>query len=513
MGSDYPPLARPGIIRHARRHSLTNAPTTGLLLSTKDPNHFRNSSPKAPIVVSTEGDVILKYTNPSSTESCHWKVESNLLMRNSPYFRALMDPNKFSEGRFLAQVKKEPSTQDALPIVVMPASQFTEMCGTDALELFLQILCLDSVDFFDFDELKEFDWRRLFLRNLKTQSPSLISRLIEVADLYNSPHFIRETLKKVGYMFGRSKPQLGKFSPTILKASEDRIRQTLVVAEFLGEYHITKIMTHTLVVIGSKYWTDGTNVPTSPYFRWQYLPHGLEEEIYFRRQCVLNTITDLQAYFLRAYGALEEIDEPKETKPPSLGVAFITSHQHRHFQCRGGFGNASQCDLFHLGQMTRFFALRAKTIFIGSTLIDPDFGLSSDEDEEDEKGRSISGPASDITALVASLKQYPDYQIDLNHQGCGVRRRLLPVLDGIERFILDSRGLLGVNLHEWENVSLRPSIAWSNRNSQADHKVDIRFAKITAVQFPSQAASPARQFTQEEDAWLLFTAKKRNWES
>lgn len=235
----------------------------------------------------------------------------------------------------------------------------------------------------------------------------------------------------------------------------------------------------------------------------------------------MNTITDLQAYFLRLYGALEDPhDEPKPTTTSiraTVGAAFSTSHhQTRNFQCRAGLGNASQCDLFHLGQMTRFFAMKSKTVFLGSTLLDPDFSIIHDHTIDSDDGAATSaathpGLPSDITAILRSLKQYPDYQIDASHQGCGcgVRRRLLPVLTCIEKWILDYRGLLGIDLNLWDDPSSRPSIEWANKQNHRGHVVDIRFEKIVSIRFPFDWSVSSH----EENARLFFTAKRRNWEA
>lgn len=243
----------------------------------------------------------------------------------------------------------------------------------------------------------------------------------------------------------------------------------------------------------------------------------------------MNAITDVQAYFLRIYGALEETHVAKPTHSHrgfALGAAFSTSHPTPQFQCRAGFENGSQCDLFHLGQMTRFFALRAKTIFLGSTLIDPDISIDdNDHDMNEHDGAQASstnpptqtsthqttpsGPPSDLTAIFASLKQYPNYQIDNNHQACGVRRRFLPVLACLEKFILDHRGLLGIDMERWENPQSRGVIEW--RVAPKDHIVDIRFEKIVAIQMPLVTARD--RSSQEDDARLLFTATKYNWEA
>ena len=489
-----------------------HAPNTLKPLDTDDANNAR--------VISPQGNLVIEYQD-SSAVSHRWKVSSQLLMDKSPYFQALLDPEKFAEGRLFAQQRQNlnedvnshhgtgldltKSSPHTLPTFKITADKMLEICGVDAVELFLQIMCLEP--FLD-------EGRVEFEDSLKSRSPSLIARLIEVADWFNSPRFIRNTLRGVGYMFGqRHRSPPGTFNPALLKMKEDRIRQSIIIAHFLQFDLLFETMTHTLLVAGSRFWADGPQRPDTEHLRWRYLPDGIEEELYHRRQCVLNTITDLHAYFLRKYGALEDTDE---TKPPSntgtsLGVAFSTSTQTRKFQCRAGLDNASQCDLFHLGQMTRFFSMRAKTVFIGSTLIDPDFGDDSETEHTNEQRPSStpSDPPSDITTIIASLKQYPDYQIDPNHQACGVRRRLLPIIPCIEKYISDPRSILGIDRQDWDQ---QPRLWTWKGNPQNDHSVAIRFAQITDIQSPSRFPL-MKPVLPKDEARFLFTAKKRNWEA
>lgn len=163
--------------------------------------------------------------------------------------------------------------------------------------------------------------------------------------------------------------------------------------------------------------------------------------------------------------------------------------------------------------MTRFFAMRTKTVFLGSSLIDPDFTLDP-EDHTGEDGddtnfvteRPQSGPPADITTIIASLKQFPDYQIDANHVGCGVRRRIIPALDCIEKFVGDGRGLMGIVLRHPLPLS---STSWSNRSLQKAHTIDIRSSRIKAFRY----SSPGAPSSQEDEARLFFTARTRNWEA
>lgn len=163
--------------------------------------------------------------------------------------------------------------------------------------------------------------------------------------------------------------------------------------------------------------------------------------------------------------------------------------------------------------MTRFFALRAKSIFIGSTLIDPDFRPPGAEDEVDGADQPSTVP--DIASLIVSLKKHPDYQIDLNHQACGVKRRLLPILDGIEKFVMDGRGMLGVVPYIWDQPEHRQRMQWDSEFLFAE-AVDIVLNQISYVHIGPRGAKngyrSGRSLSQEDHARALFTAKRRMWE-
>ncbi|KAJ5465775.1 hypothetical protein N7530_009562 [Penicillium desertorum] len=528
---------------------MNPAKTAGHQSGLSSQNDLKENNEELPTrVISANGDLILEYIAPSDSSSSptrrKWQVASEHLTSHSPYFQALLDPTKFSEGRqFIAQKlawneTKIPgsASQYALPTVRLPSVHSTSMCGEDAIELFLKILCLDS-----FGEAE----RTVFENELKTQSTSLIARMIDLADSMNSPRAVQDVLQRIGYLYGKSKPALlARFNAALLSMKEDRIRQIIFISAFLNDSRLTRIMTHTLLVMGSRFWVNGIDVPEEESLRWKYLRNGLEgefpecilvssrslnhlsaEEIYCRRQYVLNTITDLQAHFLRVYGGMEETDSARSAaKNRTLGAAFTASahalFQSRQFQCRGGFNNASQCDLFQLGQMVRFFSMRARTIFLGSTLIDPDFD-SAPNDADHMAGESMSdqppGPPSDITAVIASIKQYPDYAIDEAHTGCGVRRRIMPALECIEKFVWDDRGLLGVTPVISDIAVSDPSrpskwTRWADF-TRKKHTVDISFARVTAVYYPSAPSKnqATRSTPQEELGRLLFTAARRDW--
>ena len=120
----------------------------------------------------------------------------------------------------------------------------------------------------------------------------------------------------------------------------------------------------------------------------------MTEEIAFRRECVLDTLGSVQKYFIDLY----------------------TSRQP---QCRLGYGSSPICDSFQLGEIIRFFSRK------GLLYVDSAFAVSSAEENE---AYSYDGNIEDI---IAKLKECTSYQIDSYHQHCGLRTKLLPVLESL----------------------------------------------------------------------------------
>ncbi|KAL4912809.1 hypothetical protein BDW62DRAFT_10457 [Aspergillus aurantiobrunneus] len=540
MDSEYPPLPSSRAIDASLQYSslsdgegaaqVSSGSGTPILVTNGSGKYL--SQPSTQVIVDS-GDLVLEYASskyaPLGTSApviYRWRVSSESMMQNSPYFRALLDPDKFSEGRELMRQRElhgldicptanggtaglsgcNSGQDDAFPTMRLPDNHLSSRLGSDTIGFFLRVLSFDS---FSEKEKESFD------AEVRTQRPSFVAGVVELADAFNSPQVIRDTLKRSGYTLGKPKLPLTKFSSSMLKLNEDRVRQSIFIANFLNNRTVFQMLTHALIVSGSRFWVNGIEGPEPNTLSWHYFPDGLEEELYYRRQSVLNTITDLQAHFLRTYGALEEPTGYKPSTPSNPPSAVS-----RQYQCRCALGNSSACDAFHLGQMIRFFSLRTKTIFIGSTLIDPDFNPDIEDPEAEADAGNQPERPSDITSIISLLKQCPDYQIDSNHTACGIRRRFLPSLDCIEGFVGDERGLLGVSLSHWRTEESRggggrtwPDIkgSWANRSHRRALVIDLRLSKISGVGLMSPGSSGAEY--REEDARLLFTAKKRNWEA
>ncbi|KAJ5614622.1 hypothetical protein N7528_008276 [Penicillium herquei] len=487
---------------------LYTSPLEGPINTTSEPNTAK--------IISPNGDLIIEHTDTSATTGkIAWQVSVTSLTENSRYFEAMLDPEKFSEGRSLAQqlqalkIKAESHSGSnldsvhgiSLPVIQLSENPVVKLCGTDILGLFLKVLCLESMD----DTTNS-----LFQEALKIETPATIARLIQVADSFNSTDRVAHVLRLVKYQYGpKGKMSISRFDAALVDMKEDRIRQIIFISKLLTDDIITRVMTHTLLILGSRFWINAPEGPDVDSFYWNYLSDNVEEELYYRRQCVMNTITDLQAHFMRAYGVLEDPNS-KPTPAPNrmLGAAFSTSVQTTQFQCRGGMGNASQCDTFQLGQMIRFFTMRSKTVFLGSNIIDPEFNLEPlGNDYEIDSKQQV--PASEsITSILSTLRQYPDYQVDSYHGSCGVRRRLLPIIPCIEKYLLDSQALLGVDYKTWSSPNTRHDAEWIGGGKL--HTVDIRQGTIGAI---SLSGKLLRFSSSSQIAQSLFTAKSRNWEA
>lgn len=278
MDSEYPPLPSSRGQKPAEQEQKA---------ITKDSQHGRGVRDGALrdsiTIISRNGDVIIEHID---QEAKQWLVASEDLTQNSPYFRALLDPNKFSEGRRFMQQKTDWTQKTAatateerlrivddeaiheLPKLQLPVDQFTRRLGVDAIEVFLKLLSVTSVD------------RETFGNELRILPASLVARLVEIADVFNSPQVARDALRRCRYAYGKGRVSMSKFSQHMLKMSEARIRQVIYIAHFLRDSSTFQVATHSLIVAGSRHWTNGVEDRSHDQdtFRWMYFTDGLEGE-------------------------------------------------------------------------------------------------------------------------------------------------------------------------------------------------------------------------------------------
>ena len=195
-----------------------------------------------------------------------------------------------------------------------------------------------------------------------------------------------------------------------------------------------------------------------------YLP----DELLFRRDCVLETINSIQQYFWDRYTS-------------------------RDRQCKLGYDSSAQCDSFQLGEMIKFFT-RIKTLRLQGLIFD---------DEE------IVPFSEDIERLIGALRQCPAYQITPYHAHCGLRARLIPILDFIQSLLSSDAGSLsmGICADCWQNhrvdyawCSAKRPISWALSNKpQPDSSI---------LKAPVKNKCLTKHLAVRE----IFMANERHWE-
>jgi len=173
----------------------------------------------------------------------------------------------------------------------------------------------------------------------------------------------------------------------------------------------------------------------------------------YRRESILNTLNDLQSYFLKAYTS-------------------------KHRQCKLGYDSSAQCDSFQLGEMVRFFT-RVGTLRLQCMMYDdgdPPFFTGS------------------VDKLLEKLRQCPSYQINEHHSHCGLRARLLPVIELIQGLFESEAGICGKC---W--VQGRAEPMWL-QHARVKHWTYSR-SKILSKNKCERHAQAREMFTAQERVW------------
>lgn len=292
MDAEYPPL--PSAPRSSSdpidlKSTQKDAPKSGRRLS-RELSVGANGTKIIYRILARDGDVVLEYVDSAATSSMttyRWQVPSGNLVCNSPFFAAMLDPTKFAEGARFGERRRwatpsgtdiasepsgrpsEQSLMEDLPIFSLNVCSFSGKNRIDALELFLKILCFGS-------SATEERQSRL-LEEVREQPVSVTAMLLDISDTFSSAQIVIDTLRQANYVpTVKGKASLTVFSPELLKLGEERIRQIIYIAMCLDENAIFRVLTHTLVLLGSAAWVDGAGVRDTTGRRWTYFPNGIE---------------------------------------------------------------------------------------------------------------------------------------------------------------------------------------------------------------------------------------------
>ncbi|PGH26532.1 hypothetical protein AJ80_01846 [Polytolypa hystricis UAMH7299] len=499
--------------------------------------------------ITPHGDILLEFVTPASQSqdptSASYKVRTSAaaLRQSSSFFATLLDAAKFQEGRTVLDKMKQ------LDITYGNAERVLSMASPDELpQLRLELPVLPG----------KIDKRRLLETYLNmltvwgqqsgdddaTQTKERIvdkpipflSCLAVLADRFGGEQALAHLLKA---QYDVTLPPRRKAPEPFLHRlrgfkgeNEEQIRQAIYLAYFLEDIKAVRTHTHRLIIHGSDEWTSenihgyaGIDRPV-----WYHLARGIEgkslQEMRYRYKRILDTISNLQSSFLHAYGATD--CQPH----PSL-VLLEPTMTSRRLQCRRYDQNSVACDSFHFGEMVRFFNTRTRSLQLHSTLgpavIDDDTVDNDDDDEDEDDDAKPSqflfpfalappsrapNPPTNISNLIASLRQCPEYQINDNHQGCGIRRRLIPALDLLERFTADNTWAVGICLADFEHFTKQGS--WRNKSFRQGLLVSTRGGgkTLNVHCLKGREVSVFAICRHEPDADLamaLFNANRKDW--
>lgn len=362
------------------------------------------------LVIAFSGDLILDVSQEEGSQQYSYRVDSKLLQQNSRYFENLLS-DRFSEGQKLAAALKdlklaghatlEDAPPDSLPrIPIVYAGRIAVSKVSSIRNLVADFLrAIHGVD-------------------LAVSNPPVpnIANLAVVADRFDAVDCVARYVHKRKFLQLTEAKSKGRASPAL---TEERVRQKLLVGLLLDHQPwVTRYSKH-LIMRDSVQWQLGVEEDHTKALWWD-LPNGVEDEMIQRREYILETINSLQAHFLRLYTSGDR-------------------------QCKLGYDTSLQCDSFQLGEMIRFFT-KIDTLRMQGKIYD---------------NTEPSYYQGDIERLLSTLRQTSSYQVDSNHAHCGLRVRLMPLLDLLQDHLSLSTGNsdIGICGECWNGYRLE--YAWS----------------------------------------------------
>ncbi|GAB7341810.1 hypothetical protein MBLNU457_g0137t1 [Dothideomycetes sp. NU457] len=430
-------------------------------------------------------------TGLTTTSECTYVVRCDALRHASPYFRMLLDPHKFGEGKMVAEKHKQMADRDERASRRSsdgknqtnghhssnskdksngddsPAGK-DRPNGHHALEDLPTITIKDIGRTSSVKTIRGLmgDFLRILhgLDPLTSQpAPPLVNvaNLCVVADRFDALDAMRAYFKSK-----RTLQLLDGKTPSLAtkSLSEEKTRQRLFVGLML---HDPYWVWHASLRLIHQGWINRLSPDTAP--QWWDLPSGIEEELLFRRECILETFQSVQSYFLDLYCSRER-------------------------QCKLGYDSSGECDVFQLGQMVRFLR-KINSLELAGTLLP----AASDGEEELQEAYD-----EDVATIIDSMRQCPEYQIDKNHHHCGLRTRLMPILDLIEYSLTE----VAVCLTCW--TECRGDYAWSQVKRPLIWKRDSVGSSMVQKYNMRQSQSHLFKHLETRD---MFMAVDRVWTS
>ncbi|RYO86282.1 hypothetical protein DL766_003319 [Monosporascus sp. MC13-8B] len=263
------------------------------------------------------------------------------------------------------------------------------------------------------------------------------------------------------------------------RATEEALRQKILVSWLLDLPIRFQNATRELIMNGSRRWSAfAEDEDESLDASWWYLPDGLEQELQYRRHCILNTIASIQRHFLSLYASR------------SGGR-----------QCKLGYDSSAACDSYQLGEMLKFLTHKNLLFLV-------DFSPRSLFDTVPDC--ALVPVIVENGGLLATLRQCPGYQVDKHHSNCGLRTRLLPILDFVQGLL--SAGSVPVAAPAWRRD--RAAAAWmppETDDGGAARDSDPRPFCFTRLMLGDQRLRFENALGADKFAREVFTASSWNW--
>lgn len=394
---------------------------SGVLTPAENPNEI--------VELAAHGDIVLRIEHevPTGTVVRSFRASSPILKTNSKYFQNILQLGRFEEAAKVEAAHK------------LLRERYGSIAQAPSDELpVLHIKDLGRISVKSIDSLVTDFLYILHGKDTQTVPPvANLANLAIVSDRFDALDVVKNYVRRkkmIRAIDGKTTPKAD------MALTEERVRQRLLVGVLLGYAPWVEKYTARLITKG---WVGGeTEVSTA---LWWDIPFRIEEEIAYRRNSILETTQSLQSHFLSMYTT-------------------------RDRQCKLGYESSVACDSFQLGEMIRFF-MRVGTLQFQGTIID------TNESPESHRG--------DLYILLDTLRQVPEYQIDKFHNHCGIRTRLVPLLDLIQECLQ----YVGVCLECWHEdrqqtawISSKRPLLWKNHTLRLKNQGhDNRHADIRAM--------------------------------
>ncbi|KAI1456199.1 hypothetical protein F4805DRAFT_468256 [Annulohypoxylon moriforme] len=391
-----------------------------------------------------------------------FRVSLKVLKGQSKYFERLLTDSRFKEAKdissafaslTLRNVKPEIADVNELPwIEIRDDDQATQYAHREgAFSDLLRVL-----------HGKEVATKQITM--------SFVTTLAVLADRFDCAPAVSKCLVgglKFKWPVTNRKPLRDEVS-VMSRNNEDILRQKILVSWLLGQPARLQAATKEIIMNGSCRWSPFAADDEASSATWWYLQDGLEQELQYRRQCILNTIASVQRHFIKLYTS-------------------------RTRQCKLGYDSSAACDSYQLGEIIKFLTNKNLMFLV-------DFSPGSLDSIADTS-------LLQIETVISTLRQCPSYQIDKNHTNCGLRTRILSILDFIHGLL--SANSIPINRNLWKTN--RQSVAWlppEGEGKTSTEEKPFRFTRSLAgdQRFRFENALGAEKFARD-----VFTASSWDW--